>query len=64
MDDGIEFNEAAFRHNVSEEDIRWVAMHPLYEDLLEGFSNKSSPGGILGGRNGAYDGRRSLGAGR
>ncbi|GHU34019.1 hypothetical protein AGMMS50256_27080 [Betaproteobacteria bacterium] len=40
MDDGIEFNEAAFRHDVSEEDIRWAAMHSLYEDLLEGCSNK------------------------
>jgi hypothetical protein len=40
MDDGVEFNEAAFRHNISEEDIRWAATRPLYEDLLEGFYNK------------------------
>jgi hypothetical protein len=40
MDDGIEFNHAAFRHGMNEEDIRWVTAHPLYEDLLDGFINK------------------------
>ncbi|MDR1901911.1 MAG: hypothetical protein LBQ88_06500 [Treponema sp.] len=40
MDDGIEFNETAFRHDINEEDIRWAATHPLYEDLLDGFMNK------------------------
>jgi hypothetical protein len=52
MDDGIEFNEAAFRHNISKEDIRWAATHPLYEDLLEGFCNKYL---VLG-----YDKKRRL----
>jgi hypothetical protein len=40
MDDGIEFNEAAFRHDIGEADIRWAVTHPLYEDLLEGFMNE------------------------
>jgi hypothetical protein len=40
MDDGIEFNQAAFRHDINEKDIRWAATHPLYEDLLDGFINK------------------------
>jgi hypothetical protein len=75
MDDDIEFNEAAFRHNISKEDIRWAATHPLYEDLLEGFCNKypvlgyemhkeiSPLGGVLGDKYGTHDRRRSLGAG-
>jgi hypothetical protein len=52
MDDGIEFNQSAFRHSISEEDIRWVANHPLYEDLLKGFMNKYL---VLG-----YDTKRRL----
>ena len=52
MDDGIEFNKSAFRHDMSEEDIRWAATHPLYEDLLEGFDNKYL---VLG-----YDTKRRL----
>ncbi|MDR2181154.1 MAG: hypothetical protein LBN92_00580 [Treponema sp.] len=52
MDDGIEFNEAAFRHGMSVEDIRWVVTHPLYEDLLEGYLNKYL---VLG-----YDTKRRL----
>jgi hypothetical protein len=40
MDDGVKFNEAAFRHGISETDRRWAVTHPLYEDVLEGFVNK------------------------
>jgi hypothetical protein len=52
MDDGIEFNEATFRHGISEADIRWAVTHPLYEDLLEGFMNKYL---VIG-----YDNKRRL----
>jgi hypothetical protein len=40
VDDGITFNEAAFKHGFSEDDIRWAATHPLYEDLMKGYMNK------------------------
>jgi hypothetical protein len=36
----IEFNEAAFRHDVSEANIRYALWHPLYEELLEVYVNK------------------------
>jgi hypothetical protein len=52
MDDGIEFNQSAFRHSISEEDIRWAVTHPIYEDLLEGYLNKYL---VLG-----YDTKRRL----
>jgi hypothetical protein len=52
MDDGIEFNKVAFRHGISEEDIRRAVAHPLYEDPLEGFVNKYL---VLG-----YDSKRRL----
>jgi hypothetical protein len=52
MDDGIEFNEAAFRHGIREADIRWAVTHPLYEDLLESFMNKYL---VIG-----YDNKRRL----
>ena len=52
MDDGIGFNEAAFRHGISEADMRWAVTHPLYEDLLEGFMNKYL---VIG-----YDSKRRL----
>jgi hypothetical protein len=52
MDDGVEFNEAAFRHGISETDIRWAVTHPLYEDVLEGFVNKHL---VIG-----YDNKRRL----
>ncbi|GHV26483.1 hypothetical protein AGMMS4952_06650 [Spirochaetia bacterium] len=40
MDESIEFVSSAFRHTISEEDIRWVMKYPLYEDLMEGYLNK------------------------
>ena len=52
MDYGIEFVPAAFKHSISKEDIRWVVLHPLYEDLLEGYLNKYL---VLG-----YDTKRRL----
>ena len=36
----IEFNEAAFRHNITEENIRYAMWHPLHEQLLEVYDNK------------------------
>jgi hypothetical protein len=40
MDEVIKFNPAAFKHGISEADIRWAANHPFYEDILEGYLNK------------------------
>ena len=36
----IEFNEAAFKHGVTEANIRYAMWHPLYEELLESYVNK------------------------
>nr|AGS54104.1 hypothetical protein [uncultured bacterium contig00021] len=36
----IEFNEAAFKHGVTEAGIRYAMWHPLYEELLEKYVNK------------------------
>ena len=36
----IEFNKAAFRHGITEPNIRYAMMHPLHEQLLEDYSNK------------------------
>ena len=36
----IEFNEAAFRHGLTEDNIRYVLQHPLREKLIEGYQNK------------------------
>jgi hypothetical protein len=52
MDEVIMFNPAAFKHGISEADIRWAANHPLYEDLLQGYLNKYL---VLG-----YDTKRRL----
>ena len=35
MDDGIEFNEAAFRHGISMESIRHALKYPEYEGPLD-----------------------------
>ena len=40
MGDGIEFNPAAFRHGVSEANIRYVLNYPQYEGPLEDDENK------------------------
>ncbi|GHV80480.1 hypothetical protein AGMMS49944_22710 [Spirochaetia bacterium] len=52
MDESIKFVSSAFRHTISEEDIRWVMKYPLYEDLMEGYLNKYL---VLG-----YDTKRRL----
>jgi len=36
----IEFNKTAFKHGVTEKNIRYVLWHPLYEELLEKYINK------------------------
>jgi hypothetical protein len=36
----IEFNDAAFRHGITEVNIRYALWHPLYEELMAGFKNK------------------------
>ena len=36
----IEFNEAAFKHNITEANIRYAMWHPLHEQLLESYKNK------------------------
>ena len=36
----IEFNEAAFKHNITEANIRYAMWHPLHEQLLEEYVNK------------------------
>ena len=36
----IEFNEAAFKHGVTETNIRYAMWHPLHEQLLESYINK------------------------
>ena len=36
----IEFNEAAFKHDITEANIRYAMWHPLHEQLLESYTNK------------------------
>jgi hypothetical protein len=36
----IEFNEAAFKHDITEVNIRYAMWHPLHEQLLEDYINK------------------------
>jgi len=36
----IEFNNAAFKHGLTEDSIRHVMWHPLHEQLLESYLNK------------------------
>jgi hypothetical protein len=36
----IEFNEAAFKHDITEANIRYAMWHPLHEQLLEAYINK------------------------
>ncbi|GHT67080.1 hypothetical protein FACS1894110_11890 [Spirochaetia bacterium] len=36
----IEFNEAAFKHGITEPNIRYALWHPLHEELLEAYKNK------------------------
>ena len=34
------FNESAFKHKFTEEDILMVFSHPLFDGLIEGYDNK------------------------
>ena len=36
----IEFNEAAFKHDITEVNIRYALGHPIHEQLLEPYINK------------------------
>ena len=36
----IEFNEAAFKHDITEANIRHALRHPIHEQLLELYVNK------------------------
>ena len=36
----IEFNKTAFKHGVTEEDIRWVFYNPEYDGPMEELENK------------------------
>jgi uncharacterized DUF497 family protein len=36
----IEFNKSAFKHQVTEANIRYAMWHPLHEQLLEIYENK------------------------
>ena len=40
MDDGIEFNEAAFRHGIPKESIRHALKYPEYEGPLDDDADK------------------------
>ena len=40
MDIVIKFNSSAFNHDLKEEDIRIAFTRPLFDGLLEGYSNK------------------------
>jgi len=40
MDDGVEFNQAAFKHGITEENIRHVLNYPEYEGPLDDDLNK------------------------
>ena len=36
----MEFNKAAFKHGITEVNIRYALSHPLHEQLLEAYINK------------------------
>jgi hypothetical protein len=36
----IEFNDSAFKHDITEDNIRHAMGHPLHEQLLELYENK------------------------
>jgi len=40
MVEGIEFNQAAFKHGITEEKIRYALNRPLYEGPMEEHENK------------------------
>ena len=40
MVDTIEYNKAAFKHKISEEDINWAFFHYLYDGPIDNMENK------------------------
>ncbi|MCL2209811.1 MAG: hypothetical protein FWC19_10410 [Treponema sp.] len=40
MFEEIEFNKAAFKHKINEEDIRWAFFHYCYDGPIENMENK------------------------
>lgn len=40
MELDVEFNRAAFKHGITEENIRYALAHPLHEQLLEEYPDK------------------------
>ena len=36
----MEYNKAAFKHGITEDNIRYALSHPLHEQLLESYINK------------------------
>jgi hypothetical protein len=40
MDTGIEFNQAAFRHGITESDIRYAFAHHVFDHAVAGEDNK------------------------
>jgi len=36
----IEFNKSAFKHKITDANIRYAMWHPLHEQLLEAYTNK------------------------
>jgi hypothetical protein len=40
MDLEIRYNKAAFKHDVTEADIRWAIKTARYEELLDGYADK------------------------
>jgi len=40
MENGIIFNKSAFKHDVTEADIKWAFLHPICNGLLEDYNNK------------------------
>ena len=40
MDEGIEFNESAFRHGISKEDIKHALKTKVYDSTMNGLTDK------------------------
>jgi len=66
MGEGVEFNDSAFKHGITEENIRYALNNPRYEGALDYDENRfivlgfDNSGNLLEMRNyGANDRRRS-----
>ena len=40
MFENIQFNQSAFKHKISKEDILWAFCHPRYDGPIENLENK------------------------